>query len=92
MDCLGPVTMLSKTQTATGDNATYDKPQNKIWLIGHVTLSDGGNVTKGDKLTYDLTSGEATVDKSASGSRVTGQFLPGSGNDRATPAKPKPAN
>jgi len=30
-----------------------------------VTLSDSGNVTKGDKLTYDLATGEATVDTGA---------------------------
>ena len=41
MDCSGPVTVISKTQTATGDSAVYDKPQNKVWLIGNVTLSDG---------------------------------------------------
>ena len=58
----GPVTVISKTQVATGDRGSYDKAQNKVWLIGNVTLSDGGNVTKGDKLTYDLTTGQATVD------------------------------
>jgi lipopolysaccharide export system protein LptA len=91
LDCAGPVTVLSKTQTATGDSAVYDKPQNKIWLIGHVTLSDGGNVTKGDKLTYDLTSGQATVDTGGTSGRVKGLFIPGSG-EGATPAKPKAPN
>ena len=88
LDCNGPVTVLSKTQTATADNGAYDKPQNKVWLIGHVTLSDGGNVTKGDKLTYDLTSGQATVDTGGASGRVKGQFLPG-GAEGAISAKPK---
>jgi len=88
LDCSGPVTVLSKTQTATADSGAYDKPQNKVWLIGHVTLSDGGNVTKGDKLTYDLTSGQATVDTGGASGRVKGQFLPG-GAEGAGPAKPK---
>ncbi len=74
----GPVTVISKTQVATGDHGSYDKAQNKVWLIGNVTLSDSGNVTKGDKLTYDLTTGEATVDTGAAG-RVKGLFIPGSG-------------
>jgi lipopolysaccharide export system protein LptA len=91
MDCAGPVTVLSKTQTATGDSAVYDKPQNKIWLIGHVTLSDGGNVTKGDKLTYDLTSGQATVDTGSTSGRVKGLFLPGSA-DGSSLGKPKAPN
>jgi len=88
LDCSGPVTVLSKTQTATADSGAYDKPQNKVWLTGHVTLSDGGNVTKGDKLTYDLTSGQATVDTGGASGRVRGQFLPG-GADGASSAKPK---
>jgi len=91
LDCAGPVTVLSKTQTATGDAAVYDKPQNKVWLIGHVTLSDGGNVTKGDKLTYDLTSGQATVDTGGTSGRVKGLFLPGSSGGSAA-AKPKAPN
>jgi len=78
LDAAGPVTVISKTQVATGDRGAYDKAQNKVWLTGNVTLSDGGNVTKGDKLTYDLTTGEATVDTNAAG-RVKGLFIPGSG-------------
>ena len=50
LDATGPVTVVSKTQVATGDSGSYDKAQDKVWLIGHVTLSDGQNVTKGDKL------------------------------------------
>ena len=91
LDCAGPVTVLSKTQTATGDSAVYDKPQNKIWIFGHVTLSDKGNVTKGDKLTYDLTSGQATVDIGGTSGRVKGLFLPGS-SEGAVAAKPKAPN
>jgi lipopolysaccharide export system protein LptA len=77
LDAAGPVTVISKTQVATGDRASYDKAQNKVWLLGNVTLSDSGNVTKGDKLTYDLTTGQATVDTGAAG-RVKGLFIPGS--------------
>jgi len=78
MDASGPVTMVSKTQVATGDRGSYDKEQNKVWLFGNVTLSDSGNVTKGDKLTYDLTTGEAVVEVDKTSGRVHGQFVPGS--------------
>jgi lipopolysaccharide export system protein LptA len=87
MDAAGPVTVISKTQVATGDRGSYDKEQNKVWLFGNVTLSDSGNVTKGDKLTYDLTSGEAVVDVGTTSSRVHGQFIPGSSNAADTPDK-----
>jgi len=90
LDAAGPVTVISKTQVATGDHGSYDKAQNKVWLIGNVTLSDSGNVTKGDKLTYDLTTGEATVDTGAAG-RVKGLFIPGSngpgGDDKSGASK-----
>ena len=85
LDAMGPVTVISKTQVATGDNGSYDKAEDKVRLIGHVTLSDGQNVTKGDKLTYDLKSGLATVDTSAKSGRVHGQFTPKSSADAAKP-------
>ena len=90
LEANGPVTVISKTQVATGDHASYDKEQNKVWLIGNVTLSDSGNVTKGDKLTYDLATGQATVVTGAAG-RVKGLFIPGSngpgGDDKSGPSK-----
>ena len=39
IDCKGPVTIVSKTQVATGDNATFDRVANKVLLIGNVALS-----------------------------------------------------
>jgi lipopolysaccharide export system protein LptA len=86
LEATGPVTVMSKTQVATGDNGTYDKAEGKVWLTGHVTLSDGQNVTKGDKLTYDLKTAEATVDTNAKSSRVHGQFVPKSNADATKPA------
>jgi lipopolysaccharide export system protein LptA len=85
LEAIGPVTVISKTQVATGDNGAYDKAEGKVWLTGHVTLSDGQNVTKGDKLTYDLKTAEATVDTSAKSSRVHGQFVPKSNGDATKP-------
>jgi lipopolysaccharide export system protein LptA len=83
LDATGPVTVISKTQVATGDSASYDKAQDKVWLIGHVTLSDGQNVTKGEKLTYDLKTGQATIDPGAKSGRVHGQFIQNSSADAA---------
>ena len=80
------MTVISKTQVATSDSASYDKAEDKVWLIGHVTLSDGQNVTKGDKLTYDLKTGQATVDTNAKSGRVHGQFVPKSSADATKPS------
>ncbi len=90
LDCAGPVTVLSKTQVVTGDKAAYDKPQNKVWVIGNVTMSDGGNVTKGDTLTYDLTTAQATVDQGPAATRVKGLFIPGSGGPASDDASKVP--
>ena len=76
MDCAGPVTVNSKAQTATADSGVYDKGRNNVTLIGHVVLTDGRNVTKGDRLVYDLVTGQAAVQ--GGGARVQGLFLPGS--------------
>ncbi len=87
LEAAGPVTVVSKTQVATGDRGMYDKAEDRVQLIGHVTLSDGQNVTKGDKLTYDLKTGQATIDTNGSKSgRVHGQFTPNGATD-ATKAK-----
>ena len=92
LEANGPVTVISKTQVATSDNASYDKGENKVFMIGHVTLSDGDNVTKGDRLTYDLKTGQATIDPGSKTGRVHGQFMPNGGADPMKPAeaaKPK---
>jgi lipopolysaccharide export system protein LptA len=85
MDCAGPVTVASKTQTATADSGSYDKEHNNVVLSGHVVLTDGRNVTKGDRLVYDLVTGQAAVH--GGGSRVTGVFLPGSADPAGTGKK-----
>lgn len=78
MDAKGPVTLISKDQVGTGDNGTYDKGENKVTLTGNVTLSQGTNVTKGDRLVYDLTSGQAQVFSGQTYGRVKSVFTPGS--------------
>ena len=87
MEAAGPVTVIQKDQVGTGDSGIYDKIENKVYLIGNVVLSQGPNVTKGDKLTYDMDKGTAIVD----GERVRGLFVPGSnaGDPNAPPKKPK---
>ena len=93
MEATGPVTVIQKDQVGTGDKGIYDKVENKVYLIGNVTLSQGPNVTKGDKLTYDMEKGTALIE-SGKGGPVKGLFIPGSGpadaNGTPGPKKPKP--
>jgi lipopolysaccharide export system protein LptA len=96
MEAQGPVTVTAKDQIGTGDSGVYDKAENKVFLIGHVTLSQGANVTKGERLIYDLATNQAVVigGGNAQGGRVRSIFTPGekpapaAGEVRA-PAAPK---
>jgi lipopolysaccharide export system protein LptA len=81
MEATGPVTVISRDQIGTGDAGVYEKAENKVYLIGNVTLTQGPNVTKGDKLVYDLTTSQAVVT-----GRVRSMFLP----NKASEAAPAP--
>ena len=91
--CKGPVTVVSKTQAATSDNAEFDRARNLVIMTGNVALNDGPNVTRGQKLVYDTVTGVANVE----GGRVQGLFVPNDANKTdankpgAKPA-PKPTN
>lgn len=93
--CKGPVTVVSKTQAATSDNAEFDRARNLVIMTGNVALNDGPNVTRGQKLVYDTVTGVANVE----GGRVQGLFVPNAadanksdaGKPGAKPA-PKPTN
>ncbi len=61
MDAAGPVTVTSKDQVGRGDRGVYDKLQNKIFLIGNVSLTKGVNTAHGARLVYDLDSGHAQI-------------------------------
>jgi lipopolysaccharide export system protein LptA len=77
IECKGPVTVVSKTQTATGNDAVFDRVANKVIMTGNVALSDGPNITRGEKLVYDTETGVANVETKPGG-RVQGFFVPGS--------------
>jgi lipopolysaccharide export system protein LptA len=77
LDCAGPVTVVSKDQVATGDNATFDRVNNKVILTGNAALSQCQNVTRGERIVYDMNTGVANVE-TAPGGRVRALFVPGS--------------
>lgn len=83
INCKGPVTIVSKTQVATGDNAEFDRAANKVVLVGNAALSDGPNVTRGERVAYDINTGIANV----VGGRVRALIVPGSQNKAAPAAK-----
>jgi lipopolysaccharide export system protein LptA len=86
IECKGPVTVVSKTQAATSDNAVFDRANNQVIMTGNVALNDGPNITRGQRLVYNTTTGIANVQ----GGRVQGFFVPNSETSKpgATPARP----
>lgn len=85
IECAGPVTVVSKTQAATSDNAVFDRANNKVIMTGNVALNDGPNITRGERLVYDTQTGIANIDTKPGG-RVQGFFVP----DSAEAGKEKP--
>lgn len=87
----GGVIILEKDQIATGDKGVYEATTDVMTMTGNVALSKGQNVTKGQKLVYNLGTGVATVDAGGTG-RVSSSFV--SGGDAKKPAAqgktPKP--
>lgn len=83
IECKGPVTITTKTQTATGDRAEFDRVINKVFLIGNAALTDGPNVTRGERVAYDVSTGVANIE----GGRVKALIVPSSQKDKD--AKPK---
>jgi lipopolysaccharide export system protein LptA len=81
------VTVVSKTQVATADNATFDKAANKVFLIGNAALTDGPNVTRGERIVYDLDTSVANIETTPGG-RVKALFVPGSKDATEGLAKP----
>ncbi|PTM39312.1 LptA/OstA family protein [Bosea sp. 124] len=87
IECKGPVTVVSKTQAATSDNAVFDRANNQVIMTGNVALNDGPNITRGEKLTYNTVTGIANVETNKGG-RVQGFFVPNSADANKPGAKP----
>jgi lipopolysaccharide export system protein LptA len=89
VDAEGPVTLVSKDQVSSGDRASYDRAENKVYLYGNVTWTQGDQVIKGEKLVYDVPSAQATVlpGDSPNKGRVKSIFTPESDK----PGSDKPA-
>lgn len=79
LDCMGPVTVVSKEQTATGQHAVFDRSSNTVTLTGNVALSQDKNVQQCDQIVYNLDTSIANC-IAKRGGRVQGVFVPGGGN------------
>ncbi|HEU4659666.1 MAG TPA: LptA/OstA family protein [Pseudolabrys sp.] len=81
LEARGGVVVTQKEQTATGDMGLFDMKTNSVTLSGHVTMTQGENVLRGDRLIVDLTNGVSRVESGKDGrGRVQGLFHAGGGS------------
>jgi lipopolysaccharide export system protein LptA len=90
LEAKGGVQITQNDQTATGELAVFDMKANTLMLAGGVTMTQGQQVIKGDRLTANLTTGESVVDGAGRG--VQARFFPngrpGDSGARGKPAAP----
>ena len=78
IDARGGVEIISEDQTARGDSAVFEVPEQIVTLIGNVILSQG-DILRGSKLVVDLANNTSRLITSGEGGRqrVQGLFIPG---------------
>lgn len=78
LEAKGGVVVTQKDQTATGDDGHFDMQSNSVTLTGNVTITQGPNVIRGDRLWVDLNSGVSRVESSAKQGPVRALINPNS--------------
>lgn len=73
LDAAGGVVITRPDQSAHSAFAIYDLNARTIVLLGGVVLTQGTNVTRGERIALDLDAHSSRVD-AAPGGRVTGRF------------------
>jgi lipopolysaccharide export system protein LptA len=95
LEARGGVTVTQNDQVASGDTGLFDMKENTVTLTGNVLVSQGPNVTKGDRLIVNLTTGTSRIESAKGGTGriqavITPGSTPGGKKDGAAPA-PAPA-
>lgn len=83
LEAKGGVIVTQKDQVATGDLGTFDVRTNTVTLSGNVVVNQGPNVTRGERLVVDLTTGISRVEAGTGPVRMLIQQKPSKDN---TPA------
>jgi lipopolysaccharide export system protein LptA len=80
IDAKGDVFMSTPTETAKGDNGSYDVVAKVITMTGNVVLTQGGNVLRGNQLVYNMVTGRSEMKggkmKDGKKTRIKGIFVP----------------
>jgi lipopolysaccharide export system protein LptA len=90
IEARGGVTVITKDQNASGDLGVYDLKAKTITLTGNVTVSQGQNVIRGERVVVDTATGNARVESSTAGAgtaatgRVRALILPNKAQNGGT--------
>jgi lipopolysaccharide export system protein LptA len=80
MEAEGEVYYVTPTDTVRGDRAVYTADNDTIVITGGVVASRGQSVTRGDRMTVQVKTGQVQMESSAKGrgkpGRVRGVFYP----------------
>lgn len=66
LEARGNVTVTQNDQVAQGNLGVFDMPKNTVTLTGNVVVSQGKNVSRGERLEVDLTTGTSRMYGSSS--------------------------
>lgn len=93
LEAKGDVIVIQKDQKATGEIGVFDMKANTVTLSGGVTISQGPQVIKGDRLVVNLTTGVSRVecDPGSKQCRVSALVFPNAGKPEAGGAAAGPA-
>jgi lipopolysaccharide export system protein LptA len=82
VEAKGRVQVVQKDQIANGDEGIFDMRANTVTMQGHVIISRGPNVLKGDRLTVNMNTGDSAMicdtPKGQEPCRVSALIIPGS--------------
>ncbi len=81
IEASGNVFLITPEETGQSQLGVFDVDQNIITLTQNVILTSGKNMVKGDKLVYNLTTGQSKMDSNTATTsekkgRVRGIFMP----------------
>ena len=90
-EALGPVYYITPTQSAKGDHGQYLAADDRITMTGNVVLTQGQNVSTGDKLVIHQKTSQAVLSSEKAAGRVRGVFYNEDKNKPAAGSPPAPA-
>jgi lipopolysaccharide export system protein LptA len=89
IEASGPIVVTQPDQTMTGQSAIYEMATRVIVVTGNVVLTQGRNVVQGPRLTLDMRTNHAVIERGAGGQGERPRMLLVPGEAPPPPAQPR---